>query len=50
MNEPLFIARNPRQLSKIEVIDIHILVKSTRTALRLPNKPKEEKSETDAKA
>ncbi len=31
-----------RQLSKIELIDIHVLVMATRPALRLPKKEKNE--------
>lgn len=33
MKEPLITLRPPRQLSKLEVLDIHILVKSTHPIL-----------------
>ena len=46
MSEPIFVARNPRPLTKLQAVDIHILVKSTRPVLRVGHKPKEMNCET----
>ena len=34
MSDNAFIAQSPRLLTKLEVVDIHILVKATRPVLR----------------
>lgn len=41
MSNDTFILRKPRPLTKLEVVDIHILVKSTWPVL-LPARPKKE--------
>jgi hypothetical protein len=38
MSNDTFILRNPRQLTKLEVIDIRLLVKATHPVLGLPPK------------
>ena len=45
MSDNTFYAMEPRQLTRLEVIDIHILVKSTRPPLGIlliPKKPKDD--------
>jgi hypothetical protein len=38
MNEPYFILKPPRPLTKIEVVDIHLLVMASRPILMPPPK------------
>ena len=48
MSERLVAVRQPRKLTKLELVDIHLLVKATRPVLRYVPKPKETETSKNA--
>ena len=40
MKNPLFYSKPPRKLTKLELVDIHVLVMKSRPVLMLPEKKK----------